>query len=257
MRSDKDPPRLLESAEEPVVRRVLGAARRDVPDDERMRMLSVALVGKLGLGGGGGSGGSGGPPGPAAPAAGAGGGATAGSSAAVVKATGVVLALALAGGALYAARPPAHRTEPPPVIAVTAEVAASPAPAPSAADAPAAAPSAVPTFSFDTLPSASAPKASSSAPASGSAEPSAESEMDLLRRAQDALSANPASALSLCGEHERSFARSSFAQEREVIAITALLRLGRRGEAEARADRFARNYPTSGHRRRIDALLGR
>ena len=81
--------------------------------------------------------------------------------------------------------------------------------------------------------------------------------MDVLRRAQDALASDPARALAICSEHQQTFKRSGFAQEREVIAIDALVRLGRRGEAEARADRFARSWPTSGHLRRIDSLLGR
>ena len=42
----------------------------------------------------------------------------------------------------------------------------------------------------------------------------------------------------------------------EVIAIDALVRLGRRPEAETRAARFAKAYPGSSHKTRIDALLG-
>jgi hypothetical protein len=45
-------------------------------------------------------------------------------------------------------------------------------------------------------------------------------------------------------------------QERELVVIDALLRLGRRAEAIARAARFHQQFPTSVHGRRIDVLLG-
>jgi outer membrane protein assembly factor BamD (BamD/ComL family) len=80
-------------------------------------------------------------------------------------------------------------------------------------------------------------------------------EVKLLHQAQDALAADPAQALSLCGEHAKSFPQGLLAQEREVIAIDALVRLGRANEAHARARRFAASYPASTHLRRIEALL--
>ena len=49
-------------------------------------------------------------------------------------------------------------------------------------------------------------------------------QMVVLRRAQDTLGSDPAGALALCGAHAQHFPRSSFAQEREVIAIDALVR---------------------------------
>jgi RNA polymerase sigma-70 factor (ECF subfamily) len=85
----------------------------------------------------------------------------------------------------------------------------------------------------------------------------AESEAALLGRAQDALADRPGQSLALCAKHQASFPQGNLTQEREVIAIDALVRLGRAAEAEARADRFESSYPTSGHRRRIDSLLGR
>lgn len=78
-----------------------------------------------------------------------------------------------------------------------------------------------------------------------------------LRKAQDALGANPARSLQLIAEHRANYPRSAFSQERDVLEIDALLRLGRRSEAVARGDQFARYYPKSAHLRRIDALLGR
>jgi hypothetical protein len=42
------------------------------------------------------------------------------------------------------------------------------------------------------------------------------------------------------------------AQEREVIAIEALKRLGRSDEAARRAADFARRYPGSAYRKKLD-----
>lgn len=80
-------------------------------------------------------------------------------------------------------------------------------------------------------------------------------EVALLARARAALEADPGKALALTSNHARTFARGVLAQEREVIAIDALLRLGRRPEARARADRFHRLYPESTHGRRVDVLF--
>jgi hypothetical protein len=44
-------------------------------------------------------------------------------------------------------------------------------------------------------------------------------------------------------------------QEREVIAVEALLRAGRREEAQARFQRFLERHPRSAHRRRLEDLL--
>jgi len=57
-------------------------------------------------------------------------------------------------------------------------------------------------------------------------------------------------------EHRARFPDGTFVQEREVLAIEALVRLGRGAEAKARADAFAHAFPTSAHRRRIAVLLG-
>jgi hypothetical protein len=80
-------------------------------------------------------------------------------------------------------------------------------------------------------------------------------EVALLDAAQRSLASNPAEALRRCDEHAKTFASGTLVQEREVLAIDALLRLGRRADADARAARFRRSFPRSGHLRRIDALL--
>ena len=81
--------------------------------------------------------------------------------------------------------------------------------------------------------------------------------MTLLREAQHAIDAAPATALARCEEHARHYPRGSLVQEREVLAIDALLRLGRRAEAEQRAARFEGEHPGSAYGRRIATLLGR
>lgn len=82
-----------------------------------------------------------------------------------------------------------------------------------------------------------------------------ESESSLLNRAHAAVTSNPDQALALTAEHARRFARGMLVQEREVIAIEALARLGRNDEAQARAATFHSNYPNSAYRRRIEAAL--
>ncbi|HEY3496085.1 MAG TPA: hypothetical protein VGK73_15410 [Polyangiaceae bacterium] len=103
---------------------------------------------------------------------------------------------------------------------------------------------------------APAPKNVASSPAPDEGVPYREDEFALLRRAQAVLERDPRKALVLAGDHERKFPGGAFAQEREVVAIDALLLLGRRAEAQARADRFHRQWPDSVHGRRVDVLFG-
>jgi hypothetical protein len=104
-----------------------------------------------------------------------------------------------------------------------------------------------------TSPSAHArSQASSAAPAE---DP--DREVALLQHAQDALAVDPSRALSICAEHSRGFPHGLLAQEREVIAVDALVRLGRLEDAQQRAARFAAAYPSSTHLRRIEALVGK
>jgi len=151
---------------------------------------------------------------------------------------GLGVGAALVGGGLYAfsartALPPAPSVVP----AQPSAVAISPV-----------APLAPPAESAAVLPptALSAPMASVAPPAV------VESEASLLERARRALAANPARALALAGEHGRRFPGGALSQEREVIAIAALRRLGRGAEADARAARFERNYPHSAHQHTID-----
>ena len=162
---------------------------------------------------------------------------------------GVLGLAALVGLGLVVARPRAaapSATEPvvvvaPPPPAVPPVVAA---PTPTAAIASAAeAPSAAP----PSVPAAKAPR-----PPAGRSETD---EMALVARAQEAMRGRPAEALALCREHERTFATGHFVQEREAIAIEALVYQKRTAEAARRWRAFERAYPTSSHRTHLAALF--
>jgi hypothetical protein len=86
--------------------------------------------------------------------------------------------------------------------------------------------------------------------------PQTEDELALLQRASDAVASRPEEALRLADQDAFIYPAGALAQERELIAIQALVRLGRRTEASLRADQFFRNFPGSAHRPRILALLG-
>ncbi|HKO47830.1 MAG TPA: hypothetical protein VJV79_08905 [Polyangiaceae bacterium] len=79
-------------------------------------------------------------------------------------------------------------------------------------------------------------------------------EVALLRDAQLALRTQPAEALALAEQHRVLFGRGAMVQERELIAITALVRLGRHTAVLARAAQFERDFPSSPYRKQVSAL---
>ncbi|WP_437958328.1 hypothetical protein WME76_00865 [Sorangium sp. So ce119] len=105
------------------------------------------------------------------------------------------------------------------------------------------------------IPSLRAPDSEAAAlpPPAGAAE-QAEAEVHLLQRAQDALAVDPGSALALTDEHARRFPAGALGQEREFIAIRALLALGRAAEARARAASLLERFPGSAYRGRLESL---
>jgi hypothetical protein len=222
----EDPPRLVDGAD-PELRGALEAARADVPDARRLARIAAGIT-AAGLAAGSGTAAA------AAPVAGW----------KVLAVLGVLGAATLGGVvAVHESAAPPSRTAPstpasnapsaPPAASVSLPLAA---PEPSVSSAPA------PTH---------VPSAARSAPA-----PNPEAELALLDEAQRALAGEPARALALAAEHGRRFPDGILAQEREVLAVTALARLGRIDEARARAGAFHRRWPSSAHGRRIDALLG-
>jgi hypothetical protein len=81
-------------------------------------------------------------------------------------------------------------------------------------------------------------------------------ELTLLESAYQAIQqGDAAAALSSAEKHAARFAAGALAQEREVLIVDALVRLGRRTEAETRADAFRARYPTSTHLVRLQNIL--
>jgi len=251
----QDPPRLLDGGDNALLQGLLQAGREELPTAEQLEQLAARLGPALtDPGGGGSSSGSGAAGGAASGSAGAAAGAASSATLSIAK---IVVAVAVGGvaitGATLSIRSSRESHESP--IAVTqaspsATETPSSAPVEPSSQAPvvSVAPEAGPAPRLSAAPTA-VPSASSTA-----AEPA--TEFELIQQAQSALGADPARALSLAGQHAKRFPGGAFAQEREVIAIQALLKLGRSGEARSRAERFARAFPGSAHVRRLEVLLG-
>lgn len=168
--------------------------------------------------------------------------------------------IALAGGLFGRRGENASPTGPSSAVATSAgpkigEGAALPEPA------PAAAPAEMPAISVQALPSVSAaiPTPSSetasvrSAPVAAAAAlpSSSSSEFVLVKRGQQVLVSDPNQALLIAEEHARLFPAGDLLQEREVLAVEALVRLGRRNEAKARADVLLRRFADTPYRLRL------
>lgn len=80
-------------------------------------------------------------------------------------------------------------------------------------------------------------------------------ELALLDRAKRALDRDPAAALGALERHRTEFVESSLWAERDILAITALVRLGRRAEAEGRAESLRRRIPGSLYATRLEGIL--
>ncbi len=99
------------------------------------------------------------------------------------------------------------------------------------------------------------PSTAAAPPRPSTAAPS-EPEATILARAHDELLRGaPEKALATTNEHTRGYPKGALAQEREVIAIEALVRLGRRDESRRRAQAFHRVYVGSSHGDRVDRLV--
>jgi hypothetical protein len=164
------------------------------------------------------------------------------------KVPNVLLALGMIGGMAIVAN--VHPKADVPQHVVTA---APEAPAP----VPAPVPAEIKTVSPSDLPSApvvhadSAPKPPPSVAVPVAVAP-AQDEIAVLARAHAALRSDPALSLSLCNQLEY---KSQFAQEREAVAIEALVYLGRKAEAKTRFRAFEERYPASSHRVHLENLF--
>jgi len=236
---EREPERLsLAAASSDVLRAALNAARAERPTDAQLSAVAARVAANV------------------AAAAGAGASAGVWTSVAVI----AVLGLA-AAGAFWAATPGADVRSSIGAAAdagavadaAAAAAAAADAGAAAAADAGAAATAAVVDGRVLRRLRFSAPDAGAAAAA---IEVDIDAELALLRTAQDALRADPARALDVAAEHTRRFGDGTLAQEREVVAIEALVALERRAEARTRAVRFTARWPRSAHARRLAVILG-
>ena len=219
----KAPPRLRESSEHALLRRMLDAGANHRPSDDTMARMAARL-GTIGGGGGGAGGG-----GSVATAKGtaAKGLATKGTAALLAKGIGgLFLGAAISTTAVHVWKGAAKI---PPESTGAAAGATSSLPvlqAPSSTASEAAIPMATDVDVMAAAPTARTKPvvAPSAAPSAGD---SADAELLLLKHAQESLRTDPAAALAFAGEHRSRFPRGMFAQEREVIAVEALTKLGR------------------------------
>jgi hypothetical protein len=201
---------------------LLQQARADVGTDAELARLEAQLAPSLWPAGGG---------------PGAAGGGAAAAKGTLVKLGAIVVTAGAAGGIWFSAT----REAPPSPVSPPKHAGESSPPAISAP-------------SLDTPPVLTAPKAE--APVAPARRPGpALSETDLLGQAQAALAKNPHKALGLAEQHRRGFPAGMLAQERDVIAIEALTRMGRTEQARGLAARFLKKYPGSAHRRKVEDLV--
>jgi len=261
--SPKDPDRLATGDESnAALRELLDAGKRELPTEAQLASLAAKLGPLAGSGNGGGDGGGGN---------GGGGGGDGGGGGSVLASLGgakpvaiiVVASLAVWGGQqLFQPSPRSVHNVRPAVSAPLARVVAE-EPAVSAApsdEVPEPLPLAVPAAPVVVKASPSPkPSASVAPPPTPVLPPVQDSDLEvkLLQRAQDALLTTPTDALSLANEDIRRFPNGLLRQEADVLAIDALVHLGRRDAAEARAAKFREAHPGSTHLRRIEAILGR
>ena len=191
-----DPRRLLDDdATEAELRALRAGARDDPPTPGALDRREPGVTGAFAPGGGG--------PGPAASGA-------AKLAIGVASLTGIAAAITIAvavttGAPRASAPPPSPALEPPPLEAPS-QTEPEPSSAPAIAPPPPEVVEAEPT-----------PR---SAPRDTGMD-----ELTLVTTAQSSLASSPSRALALAEEHARRFPEGALAQEREVVAITALLHL--------------------------------
>ncbi len=122
----------------------------------------------------------------------------------------------------------------------------------------------VPMMPVEALPSSSATPSSASAPARiatarpapSSEKPRREDEFELIQRAQDKLASEPARAMAILQDHARLFPAGELTQERETMAVEALVRMHRKPEARTRANALLARFPRTPYVARLESALG-
>jgi hypothetical protein len=239
MSYESDPPRLAEGGDSVELQGLFQDARSDLPSDQTLdRMLArlgpiagagAALAGDAVLAGAN----------TASQAA-----TTSTVAGSIAKLVAVVAGAGLiAGGvAVFTSKGDAGEKAAPAVTAPKAPAEVAP-PAPVPAPPPAAA-------SDESLPEPAAPAKAGRAESKVETD-TVKAEAALLERARSLATHNPRQALAITREHARRFPNGLLAQEREVIAIEALRKLGREDEAGKRASEFRESYPGSAHQHSI------
>ncbi|MCL2449862.1 MAG: hypothetical protein FWD17_13025 [Polyangiaceae bacterium] len=276
-----DPKRLSNggAAHASALGQLVKTAKADLPDPERLQIMTTAVHARLldaAMAAAQAS--------PAAAAAGAGAGVLSGAGALLKYGTGVAVVLVAGGAGWIALGEPGTATarDRPEVIALAPSVSSAAALATEMRPSSPPPPLAENALRHETAqlsPSASAPSLAGrgdvgrDSPSPAGAAPSADDlgpaafpaealaraeppEIALLRAAQERLRTNPAAALALTGEHAARYPSGMLAQEGAVIAIEALVRLGRKDEARQRAAELLRTAPRTAHRRRVEELVG-
>lgn len=217
----------------PLLRNLLDSAKADDPQAADVARLTAKLAAAL-------------PPGTLTPDGGGGGGggmsgagsAGAGGAAGWAIGGGVLIGLAVLGG-VVATSPSGAPLAPHTTTAVVSDLRT-------------ALPDVAPVVSVATSGSALAPPL---LPTASVAAPPTEAESAMLARAYEELRhGSPQRAMAIAGEHARAYPHGSFAQEREMIAIEALTKLGDRAGAQARAAAFRKTYPRSSHLPRLATI---
>lgn len=91
----------------------------------------------------------------------------------------------------------------------------------------------------------------------GSAKPNSDpaAELSILTRARRLLASAPEQSLALTEEHRSHYPKGVFAEERELLAVEALVKLARPADAQTRGRVFLRTHPGSAHGERVRVLL--
>jgi hypothetical protein len=152
---------------------------------------------------------------------------------------GAIVAVALLRREAVPAPPPRAWLEPAPPVA-------------SALDLPAVSPPLVPSSEASASPPQ--PHESPRRPAAPAGD-TFSAEKKLLDQARSALGRDdPAAALAATSLHEKEFPHGALVQEREAVAIRALVALGQTSQARARAARFRTQFPRSVLLPSVDAI---
>ncbi len=230
MSAPREPERLASSSEVPErIQRVLQRAREDAASSADLARIRARVF----------------PP-AAPPSDGQGGGSGAGAGSALAPVIGGAIGVLVIGAAVVGLLSLSNRSLHPAIAghAATSILVDMPVPATSSP-----LPDTPPSDSIASEPSATAvtQPASAQAPTPHSSP----SEVELLDAARSALPRDPQAALGLAQRHRALFPKGILSQERDVIEVEALARMGRDGEARRKAQEFQERNPNSPYGSRL------